>query len=75
MAQYASSGSDAWDATIDVHNRPRWLKELAAEPGVAEVAPLTKEAEAHLDAFIANFGPEQGWRKNGQHNIGAIQLN
>ncbi len=33
FAEYAASGSDAWDATIDVHKRPRWLKELA---GVAD---------------------------------------
>ena len=27
FAEYARSGSDAWDATLDVHKRPAWLKE------------------------------------------------
>ena len=36
-AEYAASGSDVWDATIDVHGRPDWLKELAGvDPKVRE---------------------------------------
>ena len=50
FAEYAASGADAWDATLDVHNRPKWLKDLA---GVAHelaespaVNPLLAEAAA-----------------------------
>ena len=32
-AEYAASGSDAWDATVDVHDRPQWPKDLV---GVTE---------------------------------------
>ena len=50
FAEYAASGADTWDATLDVHGRPKWLKDLA---GVAHelaespaVNPLLTEAAA-----------------------------
>ena len=47
-AEYAASGSDAWDATIDVHNRPQWLKNLAG------IAPDQIESPA-VDPQRAEF--------------------
>lgn len=52
-AEYAASGSDAWDSTLDVHNRPQWLKSLACitrgtresavvDPNRAEFADLAR---------------------------------
>ena len=46
ISRYAASGSDAWDATIDVHQRPRWLKELAG------IAPDTAESPAANALFV-----------------------
>ena len=42
-AEYARSGSDAWDATLDVRARPDWLKRLAG------VDPACVEGPASLD--------------------------
>lgn len=45
-----------------IRNRVRveveWLKALAAEPALAEIAPFSAETRAELDAVIASFGPE-----------------
>ena len=51
--RYAASGSDSWDSTIDVHNRPQWLKDIvgikddafecpAVDPEMLEVASLKR---------------------------------
>ncbi len=45
FAEYARSGSDAWDATLDVHKRPAWLKELA---GVDEGFPESPHVNPKL---------------------------
>ena len=45
FAEYARSGSDAWDATLDVHKRPVWLKELA---GVSEGVPESPHVNPKL---------------------------
>lgn len=37
----------------------RWLQQLAANPGVAEVPALSDEANAVLEALIENFGEAQ----------------
>ena len=43
-AEYAASGSDVWDATVDVHARPSWLKQLAdVDPREVEHASLLPE--------------------------------
>ncbi|MFP4561144.1 MAG: adenylosuccinate lyase [Thiohalorhabdus sp.] len=43
-----------------IRNRVRvevaWFKALAAEPAVAELAPLSEQAEAFLDRIVTNFG-------------------
>ena len=55
FAEYAASGSDAWDATLDAHQRPAWLKVLAGvEEGVAEspvVDPILRDAAASPRPF------------------------
>ena len=45
FAEYARSGSDAWDATLDVHKRPVWLKALA---GVGEGVPESPHVNPRL---------------------------
>ena len=45
FAEYAQSGSDAWDATLDVHKRPKWLKQLA---GVVEGVPEAPHVDPRL---------------------------
>ena len=44
FAEYAASGADAWDATLDVHGRPKWLKDLseACPHGSAESPRSTR---------------------------------
>ena len=47
FAEYAASGADSWDCTIDVHNRPLWLKKLAG---------VTEEFECPaVDPSLTNF--------------------
>ena len=41
-----------------VHVEIRWLEALAAEPKIAEVAPFSAKASAHLDALLGEFSPE-----------------
>ena len=58
-ATYAASGSTAWDATIDVHRRPAWLKRLAGvAPDQRElprgVSKLATRAGVH-DAVLAAY--------------------
>ena len=54
-AEYARSGSDAWDATVDVHARPDWLKRAAG------VDPDAREATflGDVPRFTEN---EDQWR-------------
>ena len=49
-ATYAASGSTAWDATIDVHRRPAWLKRLAG------VAPDQRELPRGVSKLATRAG-------------------
>ena len=51
FAEYARSGSDAWDATLDVHKRPVWLKELA---GAASLSRLFRPAVINAAQVSSN---------------------
>jgi adenylosuccinate lyase len=55
-----------------------WLLALAEEPGIPEVAPLSPEARAALDAIVAGFGPEQAAEvkaieRETNHDVKAIE--
>lgn len=39
-----------------------WLKQLAAQPGIAEIPFLTMEAVKHLDDIVDNFSPAEAQR-------------
>ncbi len=39
-----------------------WLKQLAAQPGIAEIPFLSTEAIKHLDSVIDNFSPTEAQR-------------
>lgn len=41
-----------------VHVEIRWLEALAAAPAIAEVAPFSAKASAHLNALVADFSPK-----------------
>jgi hypothetical protein len=56
-AEYAASGSDAWDATIDVHSRPRWLKELAGVDGVAAECAAVDPTRTEFSNLLRPFRP------------------
>ena len=68
-AEYAASGSDAWDATIDIHSRPQWLKALA---GVAEDAPESPAVDplmSDVSNIVRPFQPAGGAdRRQGANN-------
>ena len=78
-AEYARSGSDAWDATIDVHGRPNWLKKLAGvPPGLRErAASLDHAAFARSSsaavgaASMRSITFAQSWEKLSSAEIGA----
>ena len=56
-AEYASSGSDAWDATIDVHSRPLWLKQLAGVEENTSESPAVNPLMADVANTIRPFRP------------------
>lgn len=41
-----------------VHVEIRWLEALAAAPQIAEVAPFSTSATAHLEALLSDFSPK-----------------
>ncbi len=56
----------------------RWLQALAAEPGVAEVPPLSPEAAACLDGLISDFDEAAGSRvreieRTTNHDVKAVE--
>jgi adenylosuccinate lyase len=56
----------------------RWLQALAAEPKISEVAALSTQARAALEALAANFSPDDGERvkaieRTTNHDVKAIE--
>lgn len=56
----------------------RWLQALAAQPGIAEVPPLSAEAGRFLEDIVARFSPEDGRRVKAieavtNHDVKAVE--
>ncbi len=56
----------------------RWLQQLAAHPEISEVPPFSAEANALLDALVADFGEEQAQRikdieRTTNHDVKAVE--
>ncbi len=56
----------------------RWLQRLAAHPEISEVPPFSAEANALLDALVADFGEEQAQRikdieRTTNHDVKAVE--
>ncbi len=56
----------------------RWLQQLAAHPGIGEVAPFSAEANTALDALVANFGLDEARRvkeieRTTNHDVKAVE--
>lgn len=55
-----------------------WLKQLAAHPGISEVAPLSATAQSHLDAVLADFDVHQAAQvksieRRTNHDVKAVE--
>ncbi len=56
----------------------RWLQALASEPGIAEVPPLTEDADAFLQGLLDGFDTEQAQRikaieASTNHDVKAVE--
>src|SRR5699024_8732330 len=56
----------------------RWLQQLAAEPAVVDVPPLSEDANAFLDQLIADFDINEGQRVKSiedetNHDVKAVE--
>lgn len=56
----------------------RWLQQLAAIPEVTEVPPLSADANAYLEAYLANFSVEEATKvktveRTTNHDVKAVE--
>ncbi len=56
----------------------RWLQALAREPGIPEAPPFPPAAQAHLEALVTGFGPEDARRikaieRTTNHDVKAVE--
>ena len=61
-----------------VHVEARWLQQLAAHPGIIEVAPLSAEANAALDDMVIDFSEQDAARikeieRTTNHDVKAVE--
>jgi adenylosuccinate lyase len=83
--RYASKTSALRDAFSEyalirarVYVEVRWLQTLASIPEVVEVPPLSAEANAFLESYLANFSPEEAAKvktveRTTNHDVKAVE--